>query len=105
MTFAAGKTATVYWAVDAQSDDGDQTRPVLTGDVSRRHIVVDDENGPALLEYDDNDRFNLRREPTSLAAFEAELAIVLRQESPGVSLSWSNYKAGSTARVTEYRLD
>ena len=99
------ETATVYWAVDAESDDGDETRPVLTGDVSRRHIVVDDEDGPALLEYDDNDRFNLQGEPTSMAAFEAELAIVLRQESPGVSLRWSNYKAGSTARVTEYRLD
>ena len=104
----SGVTETVYWAVDAQSDDGDQTRPVLTGDVSRRHIVVLDEDNsdvprPALLEYDDNDRFNLRGEPTSLAAFETELAIVLRQDSPGVSLSWSNYKAGSTARVTDYR--
>ena len=96
-----GETATVYWAADAgPSDDG----PVLAGDARRRHIVVDDGEGPVLLVYDDNDRFNLRGEPITIAVFEAELAIALRRESPGLQLAWSNYRAGSDRRVTEYTL-
>ena len=100
-----GPAATVYWAADAgPSDTGG---PVLAGDVSRRHIVVDDSaNGvtPVLLAYDDNDRFNLRGSPTSMAVFEAVLAEALNRASPGLSLSWSNYLPGSDRRVTEYSL-
>ena len=101
---ACRETATVYWAADAESDDGDTARPVLAGDASLREIVVADDNGPALLVYDDNDRFTLRGEPTSLAAFEAELATALRRESPGVNLQWSNYRPGSRRPATEYNL-
>ena len=96
-----GDTATVYWTVDAgPSDDG----PVLAGDVRRRQIVVNDGGDPVLLVYDDNDRFNLRGEATTITVFEAELAIALRRESPGLQLAWSNYRAGSDRRVTEYTL-
>ena len=99
-----GPTATVYWAADAGPHDDGTERPVLTGDVTRRHIVVDDGEGPVLLVYDHNDRFNLGAGPISLAVFETELAIALRRESPGVNLEWSNYRAGSDGRVTEYTL-
>ena len=99
--------ATVYWAADAGPDDDGLARPVLAGDVRRRHIVVDDiESGvtPVLLEYDDNDRFNVAGEPVSLAVFESVLADELKLESPDAYLEWSNYRAGSAARVTEYNL-
>ena len=101
----AGTAATVYWAADAgPSDSGG---PVLAGDVHRRQIVVDDSASgetPVLLVYDDNDRFNLRGSPTTIAVFEAVLAEALTRSSPGLSLSWSNYRPGSERRVTEYSL-
>ena len=101
----AGTAATVYWAADAgPSDSGG---PVLAGDVRRRQIVVDDSASgetPVLLVYDDNDRFNLRGSPTTMAVFEAVLADALTRSSPGLSLSWSNYRPGSERRVTEYSL-
>ena len=100
----SGTAATVHWTADAGPNDDDEARAVLAGDVHRRHIVVNDGDGPVLLVYDDNDRFNLRGEPTSMAAFEAVLAAALRQDSPGVTLEWSNYRAGSDRRVTEYDL-
>ena len=101
---SSGVTATVYWAADAAPDDDDGPRAVLTGDIRRRHIVVDDGEGPVLLEYDDNDRFNLSGDPVSLAVFQSVLADELKLASPDVNLEWSNYRAGSTARVTEYNL-
>ena len=97
-------TETVYWAADAGPDNGDTARAVLAGDVRRRHIVADDGTGPVLLVYDGNDRFDLRGAPASMAAFEAELAAALGRDTPGVSLAWSNYLAGSDGRVTEYDL-
>ena len=94
-------TATVYWAADAgPSDDG----PVLAGDVRRRQVVVDDGDGPVLLVYDGNDRFDLRGEPTTITVFEAELAAARRRGGGGLQLEWSNYRAGSDRRVTEYEL-
>ena len=97
-----GAIATVYWAADAgPSDDG----PVLAGDVRRRQVVVDDGDGPVLLVYDGNDRFNLRGAPITITVFEAELAIALRLGSGGLQLEWSNYRAGSDRRVTEYELN
>ena len=99
--------ATVYWADDAGPHDDGPARPVLTGDIRRRHIVVDDiESGvtPVLLEYDGNDRFNVSGDPVSLAVFESVLADELKLESPDADLEWSNYRAGSAARVTEYNL-
>ena len=59
--------------------------------------MVNDGTGPVLLVYDGNDRFNLEGDPTSMAAFEAELAAALRRTTPDVELEWSNYLAGSTA--------
>ena len=103
-TSLTGTAVTVHWAADAGPNDDGTARTVLTGDVNRRHIVVNDGDGPVLLVYDDNDRFDLRGEPTSLAAFEAELATALRRDSPGVTLEWSNYRPGSDGRVTEYDL-
>ena len=98
------ESATVYWASDAgPSSDGDEL-PIAAGDVRRREIVVDDNTTPLIVVYDDNDRFNLRGEPTTMAVFEAVLAEALRRESPGLNLSWSNYRAGSDRRVTEYEL-
>ena len=100
-------TATVHWAVDGGPSSDGNVLSVLTGDVRRREIVVadnDNNSTPLLVVYDDNDRFNLRGEPTSIAVFEAVLAEALRRESPGLSLAWSNYRAGSDRRVTEYSL-
>ena len=99
-----GTAVTVHWTADAGPNDDDAARTVLAGDIHRRHIVVNDGTGPVLLVYDNNDRFNLQGEPTSMAAFEAELAIALRRDSPGVTLEWSNYRPGSDRRVTEYDL-
>ena len=99
-----GATAQLHWAADAGPNDDGEARTVLTGDVLRRHIVVNDGTGPVLLVYDDNDRFNLDGAPTSMAGFEAELAAALRHATPGMELEWSNYRAGSDARVTEYDL-
>ena len=65
-----GATAQLHWVADAGPNDDDTARAVLTGDVRRRHIVVNDGTGPVLLVYDGNDRFNLRGEPTSIAVFE-----------------------------------
>ena len=97
---SSGVTATVYWTADAGPAGSGS---VLAGDVRRRQIVADD-SGPVLLVYDDNDRFNLSGSPTSMAVFEAVLAEALRRTSPGLSLSWSNYRPGSDRRVTEYSL-
>ena len=91
--------------VAAEADGNDLS--VLTGDVRRREIVVADNDSnstPLLVAYDDNDRFNLRGEPTSIAVFEAVLAEALRRESPGLNLAWSNYRAGSDRPATEYSL-
>ena len=104
-SLTTGTTATVYWAADAGPTDTGGS--VLAGDVRRRQVVVDDSASgvtPVLLVYDDNDRFNLRGSPTSMAVFEAVLAEALRRASPGLSLSWSNYRPGSDRRVTEYEL-
>ena len=100
-------TETVYWADDAGPDDDGPARPVLAGDIRRRHIVVDDvESGvtPVLLEYDGNDRFNVAGDPVSLAVFESVLADELKLEDPDAELEWSNYRAGNAGRVTEYNL-
>ena len=92
---------TVYWAADAgEADSGS----VLAGDALRRQIVVDDSDGPVILVFDDNDRFNVRGEPTTITVFQAELGEALRRDNPGVELEWSNYRAGSERRVTEYEL-
>ena len=100
-TDRSGDTATVHWAVDAeQSGRGN----VLAGDVPRRQIVVDDGDGPVIVVYDDNDRFNLHGVPTTMAAFEAEFAAALRLASPGLQLAWSRYSAGSARPVSEYTL-
>ena len=99
--------ATVYWAADAGPQNDDPPRPVLTGDVRRRHIVVDDfESGvtPVVLEYDDNDRFNVSGDPVSLAVFESVLADELKLENPDAELEWSGYRPGNASRVTEYNL-
>ena len=97
-----GASHTVHFAVDAgPSGDGS----VLAGDVRRREIAVNDGQGPVLLTYDGNDRFNLRGEPTTITVFEAALAEDLRRDSPGLSLEWSNYRAGSDGRVAEYDLN
>ncbi len=104
---SSGVAATVYWAADAGPHDDDLARPVLTGDVGRRHIVVDDgEPGvtPVLLEYDGNDRFNLSGDPVSLAVFQSVLAEELKSASPDARLEWSNYRPGNDARVTEFSL-
>ena len=103
----SGATATVYWAADAGPKDDDFARPVLAGDIRRRHIVVDDaEPGvtPVLLEYDGNDRFNVAGEPVSLAVFESVLADELKLENPDGQLEWSSYRAGSARSVAEYNL-
>ena len=97
-------SATVHWAADAGPNDDGRDRDVLTGDVRRRHIVVDDGAGPVLLVYDDNDRFNMDGRPTSMAAFETALAAGLRAGSGSLQLEWSNYRPGSDRRVTEYEL-
>ena len=97
------ETATVYWTVGAGSDSGGSARNVLTGDVRRNHIVVDDGSGPALLAYDDNDRFNFSDTSASLAAFEAELAAVFKRGSSDSFLTWSNYDP-SSRRPAEYTL-
>ena len=94
-------TKIVYWTVDAAPTGDDKT--VLSGDVRRGQIVVDD-GGPVLLAYDRNDRFRLRGAPASMADFEAELAKDLRRATPSLSLSWSNYRPASTQFVTEIDL-
>ena len=99
-----GATAQLHWVADAGPSDDGTARAVLTGDVRRREIVVNDGTGPVLLVYDGNDRFNLEGDPTSMAGFEAALAAALRLATPGVELEWSNYLANSDSRVTEYDL-
>ena len=102
---SSGVTATVYWTADAGPSYA-TGGTVLDGDVRRRQVVVDDGSGPVLLVYDDNDRFNLRDSPTTVAVFEALLAEALTRGSPtGLSLAWSNYRPGSDRRVTEYNLN
>ena len=97
-------SATVHWAADAGPNDDGSDREVLTGDVRRRHIVVNDGAGPVLLVYDDNDRYNMDGRPTSMVAFETALAAGLRAGSGSLRLEWSNYRPGSDRRVTEYEL-
>ena len=107
---ASGVTKTVYWADDAGSHDETDSPlapRVLTGDVSRRHVVVDDsESGvtPVLLEYDDNDRFSVSGDRVSMTVFQSVLADELKPESPNAQLEWSNYRPGNAGRVTEYNL-
>ena len=106
-TNAGSETATVYWAADAGPDDDGPARPVLSGDVTRRHIIVDDvESGvtPVLLEYDDNDRFNVSGDPVSFAVFQSVLADELKLETPDAELEWSGYRPGNPSRVAEYNL-
>ena len=88
----------MYWAADAGPDDDDLARPVLAGDISRRHIVVDDAEPdvtPVLLEYDDNDRFNVAGEPVSLAVFESVLADELKLEVR--TRTWNGATTGPAA--------
>ncbi|MYA85441.1 MAG: hypothetical protein F4Y12_07635 [Acidimicrobiaceae bacterium] len=95
------ETATVYWAADAgEADSGS----VLAGDARSMQIVVDDGDGPVMLVFDDNDRFNLGGQPTTITLFQAELAEALKRDNPGLELEWSNYRARSERRVTEYSL-
>ena len=102
---SSGVAAMVYWTTDAGPSYA-TGGTVLAGDVRRRQVVVDDGSGPVLLAYDDNDRFNLRGSPTTIAVFEAVLAEALTRGSPtGLSLAWSNYRPGSDRRVTEYSLN
>ena len=104
---SSGVTARVYWADDAGSHDDGASRQVLTGDVTRRHIVVDDIAvgvTPVLLEYDDNDRFSVSGDPVSLTVFQSVLADELKPETPDAQLEWSNYRPGNAGRVTEYNL-
>ena len=104
----SGATATVYWATDAgRSGRGD----VLAGDAASRQIVADADTNPndqvispVLVAYDGNDRFNLRGKPTTIAAFEAELAEALKLDDPDLELSWSNYQAGQNDPIAEYSL-
>ena len=63
-----------------------------------------EDSGPVLLVYDDNDRFNLNGRPTTLAAFEAEVAEALERDNLAWQLTWSNYGTDSARRVTEYNL-
>ena len=104
------KAATVYWTADADPNQHYEGsgRPVLTGDIHRNHIVVDDflDNirAPVLLIYDDNDRFNLNGFPATLAAFEVELAEAIERDNADRSLTWSNYRPHSDGRVTQYNL-
>ncbi|MDE0162663.1 MAG: hypothetical protein OXL98_13115, partial [Acidimicrobiaceae bacterium] len=98
---SSGVAATVYWAADAGPA---ASGPVLAGDVRRRQVVADDGDGPVLLAYDDNDRFNLNGSPATIAVFESELAEALRLGGPSRQLAWSNYRPGSDGRVTEYSL-
>ncbi len=100
----SGVTATVHWMADAGIDDGGAARSVLGGAVRSKEIVVDGADGPVLLVYDSNDRFNLAAGPATIDAFEAALAAALGRDTPGVSLAWSNYVLGSDRRVTEYTL-
>ena len=95
------ETKAVYWTVDAGA--GGTNKAVLAGNVHRNHIVVDD-NGPVLLAYDGNDRFSLRGTPTSMAAFEAELAEALERGDTGRTLTWSKYSPASSRGVAEYDL-
>ena len=98
----SGVTATVYWAVDARPSGSGS---VLAGDVRRRQIVIDDGDGPVLVVYDDNDRFNLRGAPAAMAAFEAELAAALTMDSPGRELTWTGYSVGTARPVSEFTLN
>lgn len=100
----SGAMATVHWAADAGPSDDDQARSVLTGDIRHRHIVARDADGPVLLEYDGNDRFNLSGNPVSLPVFESVLAEQLKLDTPTATLEWSSYRPGNPGRVTEYNL-
>ena len=99
------QSTTLYWAVDAGENSGGESLGVVAGAVRRRQIVVDDDGEALIVIYDDNDRFNLRGAPTTIAVFEAELADALERGSGGLTLAWSNYRAGSRSRVTEYSLN
>ena len=102
---SSGVAATIYWTTDAGPSYA-TGGTVLAGDVRRKQVVVDDGSGPVLLAYDDNDRFNLRGSPTTIAVFEAVLAEELTRGSPtGLSLAWNNYRPGSDRRVTDYSLN
>ncbi|MYH71130.1 MAG: S-layer homology domain-containing protein [Acidimicrobiia bacterium] len=97
----SGGTATVYWAFDA---DRRGSGNVVAGDIDRRQVVVNHAtDGPVMLVYDSNDRFNLRGLPTTLTVFETELAAQLRRNNQ-VLLTWSDYRAGREDPVTEYSL-
>lgn len=73
-------------------------------DARRRRVVADDaDDGPVMLVYDGNDRFNARGTPAELSDFEAELAAVLERGGTA-QLAWSRYQAGRHDPVTEYPL-
>jgi len=76
---------------------------VVAGDVRRKQIVVDADS-PVMVVYDDNDRFNVRGEPTTMTVFEAELAAMLRRDDQYL-LEWSNYRVGQDDLIAEYSLD
>ena len=96
---SSGDTKTVYWTADAGRNG---TGNVVAGDVRRKQIVAD-ADGPVMMVYDDNDRFNVRGEPTTMTVFEAELAAMLRRGDQYL-LEWSNYRVGQDDLITEYSL-
>lgn len=95
-----GATKTLYWANDAGRSG---TASIVAGAVARRQIVVN-AAAPVMVVYDENDRFNLRGVPATIAAFEDELADVLRRRNQ-VPLTWSHYRVGHHEFVSEYSLD
>ena len=95
----AAPPKTVYWATDAGRSGNAN---IVAGEVARRQIVVN-ATAPVMVEYDDNDRFNVRGEPTTITVFEAELADTLRRGNQDL-LTWSNYRTGQEDPVSEYSL-
>ena len=92
---------TVYWAADAgEADSGS----VLAGDALRRQIVVDDSDGPVILVFDDNDRFDVQgandSEPKAvrnIEIFERALAKYLAvspnsDDRTGACLEWQDFR-------------
>ncbi|MDE0369862.1 MAG: hypothetical protein OXI84_06965 [bacterium] len=65
----------MYWTTDAGRSG---TANIVAGAVARRQIVLN-ATAPVMVVYDDNDRFNVRGEPTTITVFETELANTLRR--------------------------
>ena len=101
-----GATTDFYWAAPAAGPDV-ASGAVLAADLERNTLIIANSEGPQLVIYDDNDQFTIGvsndEGPTSMAAFEEELAADLEEGNPA-SVAVTSYDPTDAGDVARFEL-